>query len=214
MSMAVLEESLHLTLRQVLPVMQSRIVGRSTYFGIRALKNPIDFWIYQELLYELRPDIIIEIGNYCGGTTLALAHLCDMLGKGRIVGLDVDHKQVPDLVRQHPRIALIEGDACASFETVRQSIATDENVFIIEDSSHTYENTLNVLNTFSSLVRPGGYFVVEDGICHHGLDVGPQPGAYEAIESFVAARSDFIVDRSREGFLITWNPKGFLRRVR
>ena len=48
-------------------------INHTTYFGIRALKSPLDFWIYQEILFETRPDFVIEIGNCCGGSTLALA---------------------------------------------------------------------------------------------------------------------------------------------
>lgn len=209
-----LETSLDTPLREILPVMQERIVKHTTYFGVPALKNPLDFWIYQELLHAQRPDVVIEIGNCFGGSTLALAHLCDLLGHGRVIGLDILHDQIPALVRQHPRITLLEGDACAMFPQVREMIAPTENVLVIEDSSHTYENTLNVLRTFHSLIPVGGYFVVEDGICYHGLDLGPKPGPYEAIESFVAEQPNFVIDRSREDFLITWNPKGFLQRIR
>ena len=58
------------------------------------------------------------------------------------------------------------------------------------------------------------YLIVEDGICHHGLDEGPAPGPYEAVETFLSEQDAFVLDRSRENFLITWNPKGFLKRVR
>jgi len=68
------------------------------------------------------------------------------------------------------------------------------------------------LRSYSVLIKPGDYLIVEDSICHHGLSVGPEPGPYEAIETFVNENSDFEIDRSRESFLITWNPKGYLRR--
>jgi cephalosporin hydroxylase len=209
-----MEDRLDLPLRKVLKIMQDRIVHKSTYFGIKTRKSPIDFWIYQEILSETKPDFIIEIGNYCGGSTLALAHICDCLGKGRVVGLDISHEHISNIVRNHPRITLIQGDACESFTKVKQLISDMDDVIIIEDSSHTYENTLNVLETYSGLVRPGGYFIVEDGICHHGLEVGPNPGPYEAINTFVKKNGHFKVDRSREPFLLTWNPKGYLKRVR
>lgn len=209
-----LESSLDLPLKQILPVMQERLVTRSTYFGVPALKNPNDFWIYQEIIYELKPDVIIEIGNHYGGGALALAHLCDLMGKGKVIGLDISHELVHETVRAHPRVTLIEGDACASLDKVTGLIGDPDQVLIIEDSSHTYENTLNVLRTFNSLIKPGGYFIVEDGICYHGLDLGPRPGPYEAIEAFVAENRSFEIDRDKEDFLITWNPKGFLRRVR
>jgi cephalosporin hydroxylase len=84
---------------------------------------------------------------------------------------------------------------------------------IIDDSEHSYAHTLKVLENFSDLVAVGNYFIVEDGICHHGLDVGPQPGPYEAVEAFVRNNKSFIVDRDKENFGITWNPKGYLKRI-
>jgi cephalosporin hydroxylase len=209
-----MEDYLHLPLKEVLAAMQNRIVYQSTYFGVRTLKSPLDFWIYQEILFETKPDCIVEIGNFAGGSALALAHLCDCLGKGNIIGVDVSHKRVPDMVRKHPRITLIEGDACASFSRVKARISSSDRVLVIEDSAHTFENTLKVLQTYSPLVKAGGYFIVEDGICHHGLDLGPDPGPYEAVEAFLKSSRDFELDRSKEAFTITWNPKGYLKRIR
>jgi len=211
--MKFMEDSLDLPLREVLPIIQQRIMEHTTYFGVKALKSPLDFWIYQELIHRLRPDVIVEIGNFCGGGTLALAHLCDLLNNGRVIGVDLDHTRIPEMVRNHPRISLITGDACACFEKVTGGIRTGEQVLIIEDSSHTYENTLGVLRAYSVLIQPGGYFIVEDGICHHGLDIGPNPGPFEAIGTFSAEHPEFAIDRSLENFLVTWNPKGFLRRL-
>ena len=57
------------------------------------------------------------------------------------------------------------------------------------------------------------HFIVEDGICHHGLDLGPQPGPYEAVEAFVQANRTFVIDRLKESFGITWNPKGYLKKI-
>lgn len=208
-----LEDSLDMPLKQVLEIIQLRIMNQSTYFGVRTFKSPLDFWVYQELLHELRPDVIVEIGNCYGGSTLALAHLCDALGVGRVIGVDLNHGLIADIVRAHPRITLIESDAIAAAARVRELIAAHERVLIIEDSAHTYENTLGVLRAYAGLVSAGSYFIVEDGICHHGLDVGPQPGPYEAVEAFMAEAPDFQVDRSRESFLVTWNPKGFLKRI-
>ena len=85
-------------------------------------------------------------------------------------------------------------------------------VLVIEDSSHTYENTLNMLRLYSKFIKLGDYFIVEDSICHHGLSVGPNPGPYEAIETFIRECEGFEIDRDKESFLITWNPKGYLKR--
>ena len=207
-----MEENLDKPLSQVLLVIQDRIMTKTTYFGVKTLKSPADFWVYQEIIFEMKPDVIIEIGNNWGGSTLALAHLCDLLDNGRVIGLDISHQKVPEHVKEHQRITFIEGDACQSFEAVKKLISEEERVLVIEDSAHTYDNTLKVLMTYSPLIKPGDYFIVEDSICHHGLSVGPNPGPYEAIETFIDTNSDFEIDRSRESFLITWNPKGYLKR--
>ncbi|HKE55740.1 MAG TPA: CmcI family methyltransferase [Pyrinomonadaceae bacterium] len=199
-------------LREVLQRLQDRIMNVSTYFGISTLKSPVDFWVYQEILFETRPDYIIEIGNYCGGSTLALAHICDQLKNGHVIGLDITHEYLTEAARQHPRITFIEGDACERFDQVR-AIVDGARVMVIEDSSHTYENTLSVLRLYSQLIQSGDYFIVEDSICYHGLEVGPNPGPYEAIEGFLLENPRFEDDRTRESFLITWNPKGYLKRV-
>ena len=208
-----MEERLDMPLGRVLPLIQDSILSGTTYFGVPTLKNPMDAWIYQEIVYEMKPDVIVEIGNRHGGSALLFAHLCDILGKGRVIGVDLDHHTVPDRVKAHARITFIDGDACQSAERVFSLIAPDERVLLVEDSAHTYDNTLNVLRRYSDLVKTGDYFIVEDSVCHHGLDTGPKPGPYEAIETFVRENADFQIDRSRERFVITWNPKGFLKRV-
>lgn len=208
-----MEDNLNIDLRAVLAMMQKRIMGNTTYFGIKTLKSPIDSWVYQEIIFEVRPDVIIEIGNAHGGSALYLAHLCDCMGKGRVIGIDTCQKNIPDHVREHDRIHFIEGDACLRFPEVSALVKSDETVLIIEDSAHTYANTLAVLRRYSGLVSMGSYFIVEDGICHHGLDVGPCPGPYEAVCDFIAENPLFCIDRSREDFFITWNPKGFLKKI-
>jgi cephalosporin hydroxylase len=209
-----MEDCMDWPLSRVLPVLQQRIMGGSTYHGIPTLKCPLDFWVYQEILWQTRPEFIIEIGNFRGGSALALAHACDAIGRGQIIGVDINHDAVHEQVRRHPRITLLTGDACQMFPDVEQLIAGSQGVMVIEDSAHTFENTLKVLETYSPVVGEGQYFIVEDSICHHGLDIGPSPGPYEAIESFVASNKSFVVDRPREAYGITWNPKGYLLKIK
>lgn len=209
-----MEENLEISLGKILPIIQESIENRTTYFGVKAVKSPMDAWVYQEIIFETKPDVIVEIGNAGGGSALFLAHLCDNIRKGRVIGLDLSHKRVPKHVKHHHRITLIKGDACQCFEQVEKMISKKQRVLVIEDSAHTYDNTLNVLRLYSKLIKPGDYFIVEDSICHHGLTVGPKPGPYEAIEAFVIENTDFEIDRNREHFFLTWNPKGYLKRTK
>ena len=118
-----MEENLNMPLYRVLEIIQKRIMSETTYHGIPSLQSPMDFWIYQEIIFETKPDVIIEIGTNCGAGTLSLAHICDLIGGGRVIGLDISHEKVPKRVREHPRITLVEGDACQSFNTVKQHIS-------------------------------------------------------------------------------------------
>ena len=70
-----------------------------------------------------------------------------------------------------------------------------------------------MLRLYSKLIKLGDYFIVEDSICHHGIAFTSKPGPYEAIETFISENADFEIDRSREHFFLTWNPKGYLRRT-
>jgi cephalosporin hydroxylase len=207
-----MEDNLSLPISRLLEKMQYRIMEQTTYFGIRTLKGPLDFWVYQEIIWQTKPDFIVEIGNFYGGSALALAHLCDAMGRGKLICCDLDQKNIPAVVRSHPRITLVEGDACQSFDRINQMIEPGAGVLVIEDSAHSYDNTLAVLRTYSPLIRPGGYFIVEDSICHHGLPIGPRPGPYDAIKAFLAENTNFESDRAKESYLITWNPTGYLRR--
>ncbi|MGV8122424.1 MAG: CmcI family methyltransferase [Candidatus Xenobiia bacterium LiM19] len=209
-----IEDCMDIKVRKLIPILQYRLLARSAYAGIKTIKAPFDFWMYQEILNEIKPDVVIEIGNAYGGSTLALAHILDRVGNGRIIGLDHDHDFVPQVVRDHPRITLITGDACNSISSVKELIKAGESVLIIEDSSHAYDNTINVLMTFAPLVTEGSYFIVEDSIFHHGLDSGPLPGPFEAIRTFASGNSEFWIDRDKEAFFITWNPTGYLQRVK
>lgn len=205
------ESRVNAPLANTLAMMQQRIASHTTYFGVRAQKCPMDHWVYQEIVFETQPDVIIEIGTNCGGGLLGLAHFCDLMNHGRVIGIDITLEHVAQAVRDHPRATLIESDACEAFPEVASLVQPGERVMVIEDSAHTYDNTLAVLRTYSPLVTPGCYFVVEDSICQHGVPVGPEPGPYEAIETFMKETGRFAIDRSRESFGITWNPKGYLR---
>ena len=202
-----------MSIGQLLPIMQERLMQKSKYHGIQTWKNPVDFWIYQEIVFDIKPDFIIEIGLHRGGSTLALDHMLDRNDNGEIIGIDLSLSLIDEQVRNHDRISLIEGNPLELFEKVKQLISPDSTVLIIEDSSHEYENTLAVLNMYGALVSENSFFIVEDGICYHGLDIGPKPGPYEAVHDFIKDNENFIIDRSKEDFLLTWNPCGFLKRI-
>lgn len=209
-----MENSLETPLKEILAKVQRHICEQAKYAGIPTQKCPNDFWVYQEIIYEIKPTLIIEIGNFRGGSAIAMADIQNRFGHGRVIGIDIDHQYLDEKAKADSRITFITGDAVSSFEQVKNLIRQDDRILIIEDSSHTYENTLNVLRKYWPLVNVGSYFIVEDSICYHGIEEGPNPGPYEAIQAFLEENNNFIPERSREGFVITWNPNGYLKRIK
>ncbi|MBU0686200.1 MAG: cephalosporin hydroxylase family protein [Candidatus Thermoplasmatota archaeon] len=183
------------------------------WMGKKAKKFPMDTWIYQEIIHDIKPDAIIEIGNLSGGSTLFLANMLDLLNNGKVIGIDIDHSEIDF---KHPRITWITGDANSAgiLSKVDALIRDCRNVLVIEDSSHTYENTLNVLRNYNRFVTVDSYFIVEDGICKYDFVDGPKPGPYDAVHDFLRENTSFEVDRTKEKFVLTYNPSGYLKKVR
>jgi cephalosporin hydroxylase len=183
------------------------------WLGTHVAKCPLDLWVYQEMLQELRPDLIVETGTAWGGSALYLASMCDLLGKGEV--LTVDLVDLPDRPA-HPRIEYLHGSSTEATVVgkVAARAAGKEQVMVVLDSDHRAHHVRKELELYSRFVTVGSYLVVEDThVNGHPLIDNHGPGPYEAVEEFLRDRSDFVVDRSREKFLLTFNPCGFLRRV-
>lgn len=209
--MVLMRDMLDRPLRELIPILQSRFTGPTHYMGILTQRVPFDHWIYQEIIHETDPDFIVEVGVYLGGHMLMLAHLCDARGKGHVIGIDPAADRVDLRAKNHPRATFLEGAGIDLAPRVAE-IVGGARVLVIEDSSHTYANTLGVLNAYAPICKPGDYLICEDTICHHGLAIDPSIDPYRAVDTFLAAHPEFERDESRESFVITWNPGGFLRR--
>jgi cephalosporin hydroxylase len=183
----------------------------NTYWlGIRCSKLPFDLWVYQEILHERRPDLIIETGTAYGGSALFLASICDLLDHGRVVTIDVRELPRP----QHPRVTYRLGNSADSDLAASIQVDDGERVMVVLDSDHSAEHVLAELHLYASLVTQGDYLIVEDtSVDGHPAfsDFGPGPMA--AVEQFLAEGHPFEVDESREKFLFTFNPRGYLRKV-
>lgn len=186
-----------------------------SWMGYEMLKCPFDLWTYQELVVETRPDVILETGTYKGGSALFLANVCDLLDHGEVISVDVDATH--EVIRpRHPRITYLTGSSTAPdiLARIEQILNGKTNVMVILDSDHRRDHVLNELRVYSRLVPVGGYVVVEDTNVN-GHPTYPEfgPGPWEAVDDFLAADERFIADRTRERFILTMNPRGFLRRV-
>ena len=186
--------------------------ARTFWRGIPVLKCPLDLWVYQEILVETQPDLIVETGTFGGGSAYYLASICDLLGTGTIVTIDVDpQRELPE----HARITYVTGSSVDDeiVADVRRRARRAERVMVILDSDHSRDHVLRELELYGPLVTPGCYLVVEDTNVN-GHPVVPHfgPGPMEALTAFLQTTDDFEIDSSREKLLLTFNPSGYLRR--
>lgn len=185
----------------------------NTYWmGVPILKCPLDLWIYQEILFEIKPELIIECGTFSGGSALFLAHLCDLIGCGEIVSIDLNQRSS---LPQHPRISYWFGSSISEqiVERVWQKASGRFPILVILDSDHRASHVLQELRLYSSLVTPGSYIIVEDtNVNGHPVAYDFGPGPMEAVQAFIRENSSFFVDTKREKFGLTFNPSGYLKR--
>jgi cephalosporin hydroxylase len=182
------------------------------WFGYRTMKSPMDLWTYQEIVAETRPDVVVECGTAFGGSSYYFASLFDLLGRGEVMTIDIEARPgQPD----HPRIRRLVGSSTDPeiVADVRRRVG-GRRAMVILDSDHSQAHVAAELEAYRSLVGPGCYLVVEDtNVNGHPVVPDHGPGPMEAVEAFLPGAPEFEVDRSRERFMLTLNPRGYLRRV-
>jgi cephalosporin hydroxylase len=185
------------------------------WLGHDIVKTPFDCWVYQELIYKVKPDFIIELGVMFGGALRFYASICDLIGHGEVIGIDISLEKVEPT--DHPRISLVEGSSTSpkTFEQVRARVGGGRTM-VIADSDHEKNHVLSELRLFSRLVSVGSYYIVEDSLndvmrWHPVPNEGPQAAA----QAFLAETDAFVIDkRYSEKYILSLSPLGFLLKVK
>jgi cephalosporin hydroxylase len=202
-----------------------------TWFGRPLLQLPEDLVRLQEVVYRVRPDAIVETGVFDGGSLLFHASLCEAMGKGRVIGVDIAIRAgIRDALRDHPlahRVELIEGDSVSPeiVALVRGMVRTSETALVILDSNHSGAHVAAELEAYSPLVTKGSCIVAADGIMRDLADVpgGEADWAWDhpasAAREFVARHPEFemrqpewMVNTSPLTQNVTYWPDGWLWR--
>jgi cephalosporin hydroxylase len=187
--------------------------GSVRWLGVETQKCPLDLWMYQQLLFETRPGVVVETGTHRGGSALFLASVFDLLGNGRVITVDVEAQPGRPA---HERITYLSGSSTDPelVAAVADGIPSEARTMVVLDSDHRRDHVAAELGLYAPLVTVGWYLVVEDTNVN-GHPVAPDfgPGPWEAVAEFVRDNPGFEVDRDCERFLLTFNPDGYLRRV-
>lgn len=175
--------------------------------GHRIEKFPTDLMIYQEIIYGVRPDLIIETGTRFGGSAVFFGDMCKLLGHGRVVSIDIHADATPS----HPFVSYIKGDS--SNPEIASILAPSGIVMVILDSDHRRRHVLKELDLWAPFVSPGSYLIVEDcNLNGHPIDKQGEPASWEALNEWLPLHPGFMRDRGCEKFGFTANPGGYLRR--
>ncbi len=198
-----------------------------TWMGRPIIQFPQDMVAMQEIIWQMRPDLIIETGIAHGGSLIYYASLCEMMGHGEVLGVDIEirvHNRTE--IENHPmfkRITMIEGSSIdENIAAQVGELARGKNVLLVLDSNHTHDHVLRELELYAPLVKNGGYAVVFDTIIEdmpatffpdRPWGVGNNPKT--AVREFLSKNDRFQIDRSiSDKLLITVAPDGYLKCVK
>jgi cephalosporin hydroxylase len=191
----------------------------TTWMGVTCWKSVSDMWNYQEIIWDLRPSLVVEFGTYQGGSALFFAHILRAAGQPfKVLSVDITHKHLQPAARNDSDIAFMESSSAAPEVADRIEELRSEfpgPVFAILDSDHSRDHVLAEMNLMRPLLRPGDHLVIEDSnVNGHPVWPGFGPGPFEAIEAYEAQfPNDYTHDRERESkFGWTFATNGFLIR--
>jgi cephalosporin hydroxylase len=199
------------------------------WLGLPIIQCPQDIVGLQEIIWRVRPELIIETGIARGGSLVFFASMLELLnGNGQVLGIDIDIRQPNRVaIENHPmskRIKMLEGSSVddAVAEKVRHFARDKQSILICLDSNHTHTHVLRELELYAPLVTIGSYCVVFDtGIEHFPQEMysdrpwGKGNNPKTAVLEFLRTTDDFIIDKDIENkLLITGARDGFLRRVK
>ncbi|WP_018614943.1 cephalosporin hydroxylase family protein [Segetibacter koreensis] len=200
-----------------------------SWMGRPIIQYPQDMIAMQEIIWEVKPDLIIETGIAHGGSLIYYASLLELIGKGEVLGIDIDiRKHNKAEIEKHPmfkRIKMLEGSSISE-DIIGQvkSIAKDkQKILVILDSNHTYDHVLRELELYSPFVSLSSYIVVFDTIVEDlpanyfkeerpwGIGNNPKTAVFE----FLKKNTDFVIDKEIDNkLLISVAPQGYLKRIK
>lgn len=198
-----------------------------TWMGRPIIQYPQDMVAMQELIWEIKPDLIIETGIAHGGSLIYYASILELIGKGEVLGIDIDIREHNKKeIESHPmfkRISMIQGSAISEevLIKVKEFSKDKKTIMVCLDSNHTHEHVLRELELYSPFVSVGSYCVVFDTIVEdmpvkmydRPWDVGNNPKT--AVFEFLKKSSDFEIDKQLDNkLLISVAPDGYLKRVK
>lgn len=198
------------------------------WLGVPIIQYPQDIIAYQEIIWNTKPDLIIETGIARGGSLVFAASMLELIGKGEVLGIDIDiHKENRKMVEKHPlskRISMLEGSSTDEkiVKYVKKIATAKKKILVTLDSNHTHEHVLNELKLYSPLVSKGGYLIVFDSVIgdlpnhlHKDRPWNRDNNPKTAILDFLKENKRFRMDTEIKNKLaMTVSPYGYLKCIK
>jgi cephalosporin hydroxylase len=200
-----------------------------SWMGRPIIQYPQDMIAMQEIIWDIKPDLIIETGIAHGGSLIYYASLLELIGKGEVLGIDIDiRKHNKAEIEKHPmfkRITMIEGSSIenSTVEQVKKFAQHKEKIIVCLDSNHTHEHVLKELELYAPFVSLNSYVVVFDtiiedlpeGYFYQKRPWGVSNNPRTAVDEFLKLHDEFVVDETIDNkLLISVTPHGYLKRVK
>ncbi len=199
---------------------EARIWEKTKWLGIPFWKLPFDAMILQELIFNIRPEYIIETGTAKGGAALFYASICELIGEGSVITCDIELKANWDAIHQFhwsDRIEFLPGSSTnpVVYERIKKICEGKRNLVIL-DSDHSYEHVRKEMSIYSPLVPVDSFMIVEDTHANgHPVPWQWGKGPYEAVDDFLKVNEGYWQPEYWcEKYIMTFNPKGYLRRIK
>ena len=199
-----------------------------SWMGRPIIQYPQDMIAMQEIIWEVKPDLIIETGIAHGGSLIYYASLLELIGKGEILGIDIDIREHNRKeIEAHPmfkRIKMLQGSSVDSalVDEVKKYAEGKKSVMVSLDSNHTHRHVLDELNFYSPFVTVGSYMVVFDTIVEDlpenylpGREWARGDNPKTAVFEFLKSHPEFIIDTDIDNkLLVSVAPQGYLKRIK
>lgn len=199
-----------------------------SWLGLSIIQCPQDIVAVQEIIWKVKPDLIIETGIAHGGSLILAASILELIGKGKVVGIDIDIREHNKIaIERHPlhkRITMIEGSSIDkdTFEQVCELAKDKKKVLVFLDSNHSHKHVLKEMELYSKLVTKGSYMIVFDTAIEDMPDSffadrpwGKGNNPKTAVWEFLKNNNCFKIDREIEDkLLITAAPDGYIKRIK
>jgi cephalosporin hydroxylase len=202
----------------------NKLMYEPSWLGIPIIQYPGDIIMMQELIWKIRPDVIVETGFAHGGSAIFYSSMLELLGRGKVISVEIEIRKYNEVaVNGHPMSKRMEQVVGSSIDPdvvqqVKDLIGEGRKVLVTLDSNHSHDHVLRELELYSPLVADDSYIVAMDGLQRYVYDIPrgqsewQQDNPHTALHDFITKNPEWEIDPHYNRLKITSNPDAFLRR--